>query len=202
MTVLARLKHAHLQTLCSSLSSARFRISHRRQSTASLHPALHAHTFRPKGFPAARRSHRRTDHAAMGGAAKRTRTGQAARRSISAGPAPAVAGGAEGAAFTRGTSFIVPGGLTLTDYNFSAPLDHSAPDGQQIRLFVREVISTSKIRPPRPSTPCLLFLQGERRARTCACACCVCRARQFFLCPAEHRHITFGVVLQRRRSGI
>lgn len=46
-------------------------------------------------------------------------------------------------------------GLVVTDHTFAVPLDHAAPDGEQIEVFAREV------RAPRgEDKPWLVFLQG------------------------------------------
>lgn len=49
------------------------------------------------------------------------------------------------------------GGLALRDHWFDAPLDHDRPDGEQIRVYAREVRSVTDTDPDRPW---LLFLQG------------------------------------------
>ncbi|MFI5614024.1 alpha/beta fold hydrolase [Amycolatopsis sp. NPDC051903] len=52
------------------------------------------------------------------------------------------------------TSVRVPG-LVLTEHEFSVPLDHSRPDGEQLTVFAREVAA-----PDGPDRPVLVFLQG------------------------------------------
>ncbi|WP_431043828.1 alpha/beta fold hydrolase [Streptomyces sp. P1-3] len=54
-------------------------------------------------------------------------------------------------------------GLVLTDHHFEVPLDHKAPDGEQIRLYAREIVATDKTGADgraRPELPWLLYLQG------------------------------------------
>ncbi|WP_130345658.1 alpha/beta fold hydrolase [Herbihabitans rhizosphaerae] len=46
-------------------------------------------------------------------------------------------------------------GLLLTEHEFRVPLDHSAPDGEQITVFAREVAD-----PDGRDRPLLVFLQG------------------------------------------
>jgi len=48
-------------------------------------------------------------------------------------------------------------GLLLKDHEFSVPLDHAQPDGDQISVFAREVVSPDK---KDDDLPWLLFLQG------------------------------------------
>jgi pimeloyl-ACP methyl ester carboxylesterase len=48
-------------------------------------------------------------------------------------------------------------GLILTDHEFSIPLDHSRPDGEQISVFARAVVAPSK---EHDDLPWLVFLQG------------------------------------------
>ncbi|NDL57576.1 alpha/beta fold hydrolase [Phytoactinopolyspora sp. XMNu-373] len=50
------------------------------------------------------------------------------------------------------------GGLALRDHWFEVPLDHSAPGGETIRIFGREVAAAGKA--DDTSLPWLLFLQG------------------------------------------
>ncbi|QRP49146.1 alpha/beta fold hydrolase [Amycolatopsis sp. FDAARGOS 1241] len=52
------------------------------------------------------------------------------------------------------TSVRVPG-LVLTEHEFSVPLDHSRPDGEQLTVFAREVAA-----PDGQDRPFLVFLQG------------------------------------------
>jgi pimeloyl-ACP methyl ester carboxylesterase len=49
------------------------------------------------------------------------------------------------------------GGLVLRDHWFDAPLDHTAPDGETIRIYAREVAAVEKA---DADLPWLLFLQG------------------------------------------
>ncbi len=51
-------------------------------------------------------------------------------------------------------SYRTPG-LVLTDHEFRLPLDHAAPDGEQITVFAREVAD-----PEGRDRPFLVFLQG------------------------------------------
>src|SRR5437588_3360617 len=51
-------------------------------------------------------------------------------------------------------SFAVPG-LLLTEHEFSVPLDHDTPDGEQITVFAREVAD-----PDGLQRPFLVYLQG------------------------------------------
>jgi pimeloyl-ACP methyl ester carboxylesterase len=48
-------------------------------------------------------------------------------------------------------------GTILTDHVFAVPLDHARPDGEQIEVFAREVVSAGKA---EADLPWLLFLQG------------------------------------------
>src|SRR5882757_1232612 len=48
-------------------------------------------------------------------------------------------------------------GLVLTDHTFTVPLDHAEPDGNDIEVFVREVVAPGN---EDADLPCLLFLQG------------------------------------------
>ena len=48
-------------------------------------------------------------------------------------------------------------GLVLTDHEFTVPLDHARPDGEQITVFAREVVAPDQ---EDASLPWLLFLQG------------------------------------------
>ena len=48
-------------------------------------------------------------------------------------------------------------GLRLTDHTFSIPLDHAAPEGEQLEVFAREVTSSS---PAAEKLPWLVFFQG------------------------------------------
>lgn len=49
------------------------------------------------------------------------------------------------------------GGLALRDHWFDAPLDHSTPDGERIRVYAREVAAVDKV---DAGLPWLVFLQG------------------------------------------
>jgi pimeloyl-ACP methyl ester carboxylesterase len=51
-------------------------------------------------------------------------------------------------------SYTVPG-LVMTDHELTVPLDHAAPDGEQITIFAREVAE-----PEGRSKPFLVFFQG------------------------------------------
>ncbi|MFH8368586.1 alpha/beta fold hydrolase [Streptomyces sp. NPDC018031] len=54
-------------------------------------------------------------------------------------------------------------GLVLTDHHFDVPLDHTAPDGERITLYAREVVatgSTDGAGRARADLPWLLYLQG------------------------------------------
>ena len=48
-------------------------------------------------------------------------------------------------------------GVVLTDRHFSVPLDHSAPSGEQIELYAREVVASEKV---GADLPWLVYLQG------------------------------------------
>jgi pimeloyl-ACP methyl ester carboxylesterase len=48
-------------------------------------------------------------------------------------------------------------GLTLVDHEFAVPLDYTRPDGEQIRVFAREVSAPGK---DRSDLPWLIFFQG------------------------------------------
>src|SRR5438309_711200 len=48
-------------------------------------------------------------------------------------------------------------GMLLTDHRFTIPLDHAAPQGEQIEVFAREVTAT---RPGADRLPWLVFFQG------------------------------------------
>src|SRR3982751_3836532 len=52
------------------------------------------------------------------------------------------------------TAVRVPG-LVLTEHELTVPLDHAAPDAEQITVFAREVAD-----PEGRDRPTLLFLQG------------------------------------------
>jgi pimeloyl-ACP methyl ester carboxylesterase len=54
------------------------------------------------------------------------------------------------------TSYRQPG-TVLRDHNFTVPLDHAKPDGEQIQLFAREVVAADK---SAADLPWLVFLQG------------------------------------------
>ncbi|MEU4208473.1 alpha/beta fold hydrolase [Streptomyces sp. NPDC026206] len=60
---------------------------------------------------------------------------------------------------TRGAghaTFRQPG-LALTDHFFDVPLDHTAPDGERIRLYAREVVAAGRA---HEELPWLVYLQG------------------------------------------
>jgi hypothetical protein len=46
-------------------------------------------------------------------------------------------------------------GLVLTDHELTVPVDHEAPDGEQLTVFAREVAD-----PEGTEKPLLVFLQG------------------------------------------
>ncbi|MFE0458331.1 alpha/beta fold hydrolase [Kitasatospora sp. NPDC058965] len=48
-------------------------------------------------------------------------------------------------------------GVVLTDHHFQVPLDHAAPDGEQIEVYAREVVAAGK---ERADLPWLVYLQG------------------------------------------
>ncbi|WP_354642566.1 alpha/beta fold hydrolase [Kitasatospora camelliae] len=48
-------------------------------------------------------------------------------------------------------------GITATDHVFRVPLDHAAPEGEQIEVYAREVVASGR---EREDLPWLLFLQG------------------------------------------
>ncbi|MDH6113107.1 pimeloyl-ACP methyl ester carboxylesterase [Kitasatospora sp. MAP12-15] len=48
-------------------------------------------------------------------------------------------------------------GIVLTDHLFQVPLDHQAPQGEQIEVYAREIVAAGK---RRADLPWLLFLQG------------------------------------------
>jgi len=48
-------------------------------------------------------------------------------------------------------------GLVLTDHEFTVPLDHARPDGEQITVFAREVVAPDQ---EDANLPWLVFLQG------------------------------------------
>ena len=54
------------------------------------------------------------------------------------------------------TSYQIPG-LVLTDHDFSVPLDHAQPHGEQISVFAREVVAVDKT---HANLPWLVFFQG------------------------------------------
>lgn len=56
-------------------------------------------------------------------------------------------------------SFRQPGTF-LTDHVFEVPLDHTAPDGEQITVFAREVVATENAGKDPGDLPWLLYLQG------------------------------------------
>ena len=53
----------------------------------------------------------------------------------------------------------VPGGLAVTEHTLTLPLDHSAPSGDTLEVFVREVVKASLLE-EASKLPCLLYLQG------------------------------------------
>ena len=55
------------------------------------------------------------------------------------------------------TMTALPGDLRVSDHLLSVPLDHAKPDGPQLSLFVRELVTASKA---SEDLPCLLYLQG------------------------------------------
>ena len=48
-------------------------------------------------------------------------------------------------------------GMIVSDYDFQVPLDHAAPNGEQITVFARALVNRERTSPDRPW---LLFLQG------------------------------------------
>ncbi|MBH5336447.1 alpha/beta fold hydrolase [Streptomyces pactum] len=63
----------------------------------------------------------------------------------------------------RGTRTVRQPGLVLTDHHFDVPLDHTAPEGERITLYAREVVATGNTDGagrPRADLPWLLYLQG------------------------------------------
>ncbi|GAA3834231.1 alpha/beta fold hydrolase [Sphaerisporangium flaviroseum] len=48
-------------------------------------------------------------------------------------------------------------GMAVTDHNFSVPLDHGAPGGEQITVFAREIVAPARA---GDDLPWLLYLQG------------------------------------------
>jgi pimeloyl-ACP methyl ester carboxylesterase len=50
-------------------------------------------------------------------------------------------------------------GTVLTDHSFLVPLDHGRPDGEQIEVFAREIVASSKAE-RADDLPWLVFLQG------------------------------------------
>ncbi|TGA94413.1 alpha/beta fold hydrolase [Streptomyces palmae] len=63
---------------------------------------------------------------------------------------------------TSATTVRQPG-LVLTDHRFDVPLDHTAPDGERISLYAREVVATGNTDASgraRADLPWLLYLQG------------------------------------------
>ena len=56
----------------------------------------------------------------------------------------------------RITTHRLPG-LVLTDHEFTVPLDHARPDGEQITVFAREAVAPGK---EDADLPWLVFLQG------------------------------------------
>ncbi len=56
------------------------------------------------------------------------------------------------------SSFTVTG-LTLHNFHFKAPLDHSSSTGREIDIFVRLVEGTNKVHTKQPY---LLYLQGKQ----------------------------------------
>ncbi|MYS21546.1 alpha/beta hydrolase fold [Streptomyces sp. DvalAA-14] len=54
-------------------------------------------------------------------------------------------------------------GTVLTDHTFAVPLDHDAPDGEQIEIYAREVVAAGREQDP---LPWLLYLQGGPGGRS------------------------------------
>nr|WP_206323620.1 alpha/beta fold hydrolase [Streptomyces sp. HNM0574] len=54
-------------------------------------------------------------------------------------------------------------GTVLTDHTFPVPLDHSAPDGEQIELYAREVVAAGR---EGDELPWLVYLQGGPGGRS------------------------------------
>ncbi|MFG3255508.1 alpha/beta fold hydrolase [Streptomyces sp. NPDC048172] len=54
-------------------------------------------------------------------------------------------------------------GTVLTDHAFSVPLDHAAPDGEQIEVYARELVAAGR---EREDLPWLVFLQGGPGGRS------------------------------------
>jgi pimeloyl-ACP methyl ester carboxylesterase len=59
------------------------------------------------------------------------------------------------------TVFRQPG-TVLTDHTFAVPLDHSAPDGERIEIYAREVVAAGR---ERDALPWLVYLQGGPGSR-------------------------------------
>ncbi|MCP9209025.1 alpha/beta fold hydrolase [Streptomyces sp. NEAU-Y11] len=58
------------------------------------------------------------------------------------------------------TTTVRQPGLLLTDHHFDVPLDHTAPDGERIRVFGREVVAADRAGAGREGLPWLLYLEG------------------------------------------
>ncbi len=54
-------------------------------------------------------------------------------------------------------------GTVLTDHVFTVPLDHGAPEGEQIEVYAREVVATGR---ERDDLPWLVYLQGGPGSRS------------------------------------
>ncbi|WP_405588776.1 alpha/beta fold hydrolase [Streptomyces sp. NBC_01190] len=54
-------------------------------------------------------------------------------------------------------------GTVLTDHTFTVPLDHGAPDGEQIEIYAREVVAPGR---EHDRLPWLLYLQGGPGGRS------------------------------------
>jgi pimeloyl-ACP methyl ester carboxylesterase len=54
-------------------------------------------------------------------------------------------------------------GTVLTDHTFAVPLDHDAPDGEQIEVYAREAVAASR---EHDQLPWLLYLQGGPGGRS------------------------------------
>lgn len=62
------------------------------------------------------------------------------------------------AATTAPNTLLLPGDLLVREHVLNVPLDHENPDGEQLDLFVRELVPASKA--SDDSLPYLLYLQG------------------------------------------
>lgn len=54
-------------------------------------------------------------------------------------------------------------GTVITDHTFAVPLDHSAPDGERIEIYAREVVAAGR---ENDELPWLLYLQGGPGGRS------------------------------------